>query len=198
MRSARWILAAAAALGPAGTGWAVEGDGLRATDSVWPRWQARLSIFTTVPLPRGPWPTHGTSSGLTFLGDYYFTRPLPRLGETGGFRATSGILLGGRSTPPLSGGLGGRALNVERRNSGSWALLTDPQESGAVPYMGVGYTGLHSKSGWGFSADFGLVGTQTGSRIKLGHSVTGHQNPDEALREMRLSPLLQLGVSYSF
>jgi hypothetical protein len=64
--------------------------------------------------------------------------------------------------------------------------------------MGVGYTGLYSKSGWGFSADFGLVGAQKGSRIKLGHSVTGHQNPDEALREMRLSPLLQLGVSYSF
>ena len=79
-----------------------------------------------------------------------------------------------------------------------WRLLTDPQESGAAPYMGVGYTGLYGRSGWGFSADFGLVGTQTDSRVKLGRSVTGYQNPDEALREMRLSPLLQLGVSYSF
>jgi hypothetical protein len=198
MRSARWVLAAAAALGTMGTGWAVEGDGLRAKDSAWPRWQARLSIGTISPLLHpDALRSHNGSNSLTLLGDYYFTRSLPRLGGTGGFRATSGILLGLRSTPLLSGGPGGRSLNVEQRNS-SWTLPADSQESGAVAYVGVGYTGLYGRSGWSFSADFGLVGTQTGTRVRLGRSATGQQNLDEAVRELRLSPLLQFGVSYSF
>jgi hypothetical protein len=65
--------------------------------------------------------------------------------------------------------------------------------AGAVPYLGVGYTGLSLRGGWGFSADVGLVG----SGVRLGRSVNGTQ-ADELLRELRLTPILQLGVSYSF
>lgn len=197
MRSARWFVAAVAALGSAGTAGAVEGDGLLAKDSTWPRWQVRLSILTATPLLRDdPWrPVNGAS----FMGDYYFTRSLPRLGNTGGFRATSGVLLGARSTYLLSTGQTGRVLNVERRNGSLWtSLLTEPQETGAAPYVGVGYTALYGKTGWGFSADLGLVGKQSRSTVKLGRAITGQHNLDDAVREMRLSPLLQLGVSYSF
>ncbi len=199
MQSARWILVAAAILGTTST-WSVEGDGLRAKDGAWPRWQARLSFLTTMPLvPHDALRTDSGVAGLTVLGDYYFTRPLSRLGDTGGFRATSGVLLGTRSAGLFSVGQGGRVLNVEHHNASSWgSFVADPQESGAAPYVGVGYTGLYGKSGWGFSADFGLVGAQSGSSVKLGHSIVGQQNLDDALREMRLSPLLQLSVSYTF
>jgi hypothetical protein len=61
----------------------------------------------------------------------------------------------------------------------------------------VGYTSLYGKSGWGFSADFGLMALSPGSAVKLGR-VLGGQSLDDVLRDMRLSPLVQLGVSYSF
>jgi len=66
-----------------------------------------------------------------------------------------------------------------------------------VPYFGFGYTGLPSKAGWGFSADLGVMALNPGSAVKLGR-VFGGQNLDDVLRDMRLSPLVQLGVSYSF
>jgi hypothetical protein len=145
-------------------------------------------------------------SGATLLGDYYFTRSLPRLGDSGGFRATSGVFLGARSgslvsTGPATG-LGGRAFSVERRSIGGLTLATasDPAtpETGTVPYVGLGYTGLPTKGGWGFSADVGLMALSPGSAVKLGRAFTGGQSLDDALRDMRLSPLVQVGVSYSF
>lgn len=200
MQSARWFVAAVTALGTAGTAWAVEGNGLLTNDSAWPRWQARLSILTTPPLLRhDSWRADYGVNGAAFLGDYYFTRSMPRLGNTGGFRATSGVLLGARSAHLLSAGQGGRTLNVQRRNDDlRTALLDDSQETVVAPYVGVGFTALYGKSRWGFSADFGLVGRQSGSAVKLGVSVSGQQNLDDAVRELRLSPLMQLGVSYSF
>ena len=71
-------------------------------------------------------------------------------------------------------------------------------EPGAAPYLGIGYTGLSSKGGWGFSADVGVVALSPRSTVKLGRVLGGTQSLDDVLRDMRLSPLLQLGVSYSF
>jgi hypothetical protein len=144
------------------------------------------------------WHTDSAPNSLIFLSNYYFTRSLPKLGNRGGFRATGGILLGIRSIPLLSGNSGGRSLSVDRRSSAPWTLLGDSQDAGVVTYMGIGYTGMFSRSGWGFNAEFGLVGTQTGSPVKLGRSWPGQQNLDDALRDMKMSPLLQFGVSYSF
>jgi hypothetical protein len=207
MRSAHWLVAAVA-LGAAGSVLAVEGAGLvPPKNSPWPQWQGRLSLGTTTPVfARDPMNagSSGTQlSGASLLGDYYFTRA-PRLGNSGGFRATSGVFLGNRSSSLLSTGpatgFGGRAFSVDRRSLGSFGLNT-PSESAsdptAVPYVGVGYTGLHGKSGWGFSADFGLMALGPNSAVKLGRVLSG-QNLDDVLRDMRLSPLVQLGVSYSF
>ena len=66
-------------------------------------------------------------------------------------------------------------------------------EVATLPYMGVGYTGLSVRSGWSFSADLGLVAQNPGG-LKLIRS----QSLDDAVREMRLAPLLQFGVSYAF
>jgi hypothetical protein len=207
MRSAHWMAAAVLALGATGSAWAV-GDGLLPSDAgLWPRWQGRLALGTYSPATR-PDAMNVDSQGLkvggaSLLGDYYFTRTLRGVGSASGFRATSGVFLGSHATSLLSGmpsaSVSGRAFNVNRRNVGVWGLTPTPADSNTdpVPYVGVGYTGLAGKGGWGFSADLGLMALNPGSAVKLGRVFSG-QSLDDALRDMRLSPLLQLGVSYSF
>jgi len=207
MRTASWTIAAALALVPFGAAWAIEGDGLtpRFDSAQWPRLQGRLSLGTTASALRAD-PTHPSSnsitlSGVSLLGDYYFSRSPLRLGHSGGFRATSGIFVGSRSLSLLSTTPSslGRSFSVERRNFGLTAPTdSSSQESTAVPYLGVGYTGLSLKGGWGFSADVGLMARSPGSAVKLGRVFSGTQSLDDLLREMRLSPLVQVGVSYSF
>jgi hypothetical protein len=198
-------LAAAAA----GSANALQGGGLvPSPDSLWPRWQARLSLGTGGPLFRAD-PMNVDNAGLkvsaaTLLGDYYFARSLRGVGSGSGFRATSGMLLGTHatsllSTPP-SVGLNGRAFNVEHRSIGGLSVppAADGADLGAVPYLGLGYTGLAGKGGWGFSADVGLMALSPNSAVKLGRVFNGNQSLDDVLREMRLAPLVQVGVSYSF
>jgi hypothetical protein len=193
----------------AGNAWSIEGDGLMPSkQSPWPRWQGRLSLATTAAPLRAD-PMNGFEynapklAGATVFSDYYFTRSLPRLGDSGGFRATSGMFLGARASSMLSTapGLGGRAFSMDRRSVGGLQLPGAPDapvDSGsAVPYVGLGYTGLPSKGGWGFTADLGVMALSPGS-VKLGRVFSGGQNLDDALREMRFSPLVQVGVSYSF
>ena len=95
-----------------------------------------------------------------------------------------------------------RAFSVDRRSVGGLQLPglpdTSPDSSGAVPYLGVGYTGLSGKAGWGFSADLGVMALNPGSAANLGRVFGNVQNLDDVLRDMRLSPLVQVGVSYSF
>ncbi len=207
MRSASWMMVAAMALAPLGTAWAIEGDGLtlRAEGAQWPRWQARLSLGTSSGAlradPMNPDSSMVTLSGASLLGDYYFSRSLRSPGNGGGFRATSGIFVGSRSTSLLWATTSGiaRSFSIERRSLGSLIPSADnPSDSAAVPYLGVGYTGLSSKTGWGFSADVGVMALSPGSAVKLGRVFGGTQSLDEVLRDMRLSPLVQVGVSYSF
>jgi len=211
MRTAHWIMAALMTCSAAGSAWALEGDGLMPPKHTpWARWQARLSLGTTTPLLRyDPMnaDTRGLKpSGATVLGDYYFARSLASLGDSGGFRATGGVFLGNRSTSLLSTapgvGLAGRAFSVDRRTVGGLGALpsadTPSEPGGAVPYVGLGYTGQPSKGGWGFSADLGLMALSPNSTVKLGRAFTGGQSLDDALRDMRFSPLVQVGVSYSF
>jgi len=186
----------------AGSAWGV-GDGLMPSDaSLWPRWQGRLALGTLSPA------THPDSmnldsqglrvGGASLLGDYYFSRSWRGVGSGSGFRATSGVILGSRSSNLLtatpSGTPSGRAFNVDRRTVGVWGLQI-PGDNGndPVPYVGLGYTGLAGKGAWGFSADLGVMALNPGSAVKL-----GHQGLDDSLRDLRLSPMVQLGVSYSF
>jgi len=211
MRSAHWMMAAALALTPVCGAWAVEGDGLNpGGNGAWARWQGRLSVGTAAPLLRAD-PMNSEDSGLkisgiSLLGDYYFSRSLQH-GAGGGFRATSGLLLGSHSTSLLSTsastGLSGRAFTVDSRPLADDGLAPASVETGAAdsamsPYLGIGYTGLSSKTGWGFSADLGVIASRPGSAVKLGRPAAGEPNLDEVLRDLRLSPIFQVGVSYSF
>jgi len=210
MRKARWIFAAACVAGSV-SAWAVQGNGLMASaDSVWPRWQGRLSLSTTSTLLHSDTMSVGNNTprldGASLLGDVYFVRSIQGRGNAYGFRATSGLLLGKRSFGllglPPSALLGGQSFRFDRHSTGSVGGLNAPAfadsgDPGPMPYLGVGYTGLMGHGGWGFSADLGLMALSPGS-IKLGRVMGGTQTLDDALREMRLSPLLQVGVSYSF
>jgi hypothetical protein len=178
-------LAAAAALAAAAV--AVADDGLRlpaAADTT--GWQARFGLTAPAAPGVAEFPTQRSLAvpSAQLLGDYYFTGPGFGGGRVaGGLRATSGLLIGARSP-----GLAAPGLSLRRTD-----LAGD--SAGTLPYVGVGYTGLSLRGGWAFSADLGLVGTTRTPGLQLQRS---GPSLDEVLRDLRLTPTLQLGVSYSF
>ncbi|MBI5259679.1 MAG: hypothetical protein HY855_24465 [Burkholderiales bacterium] len=140
------------------------------------RWQARIQVDT---LPfAGPWAAGvplGQSSVLQMtrlLGDYRLDAL--RFGQTGGLRLTGGLLLNPRQS--VAGG--------DAR--GTW------------PYFGVGYAGSGERGDWGFSADVGLAAQNPGAASRLGRVFNGSVDLNDALRELRLQPMIRLGVTYSF
>ena len=175
----------------------------------WSKWQGRLTLgktgsgLRTEPANAAD-STTARWSGLSAMGDYYFTRAIGGASNSGGFRATSGLVVGARNqlfsglVPSTSGGV----FNVDRRvfgpSAASGSALDPSNDLAALSYLGVGYTGLSSRRGWAFSADLGLVSLNPGNAIKLGRMVGGTQNIDELTHDLRLSPVVQLGVSYSF
>jgi hypothetical protein len=198
-----WLLGT---IGLASAAWAqtaqtVQGDGLSL-----PQFQGRVRLgmsVTDAPLAA----TDGASriSGASLLGDYYFDRTAPRDGDVAGFRATSGVYLGSRLGmwgATGAQGLSGAAFSVEAQSfglaSGTVGASNDAADGGAVPYFGLGYSGSSAKGGWGFSADLGLLALSPSSALRFGRSLGAGQSPEDTLREMRLSPVLQLGASYSF
>ena len=202
--SARWrLFLVACSLGLASLQ-AVAQVGLRVgqAEASWPRWQARIGVSTSpaggsTSLMAGPlWSNDGLQlRGAQVLGDYYFGRfaPSGHEGYGSGFRATSGLLIGPRGAAvalaaPASG------LSVSSLRSSAAA---SPDDGGAMPYLGVGYTGLSVK-GFSFTADLGLVGRNSGGGLRLRQAGGTAQGTYDLLREMRVEPLLQLGVSYSF
>jgi hypothetical protein len=187
---------------------AADGPGLSVASgaSPWPRWQGRFAVATEAPSWRSDWGQTSTGGlhlgGLALSGDYYFTRtPLGERGA-GGFRATSGVLLGNASAALAAQPIGGGLLNVGRRHTNVPAGLPGaepvPENNATTPYAGVGYSGLSAKGVWGFSADLGLMAVGSYSTVRLGRSVQGGQSLDDQVRDLRLRPFLQLGVSYSF
>jgi hypothetical protein len=151
----------------------------------WEGLKARLSIGTAAPARSDP--SAGDTephkiNTLSLMGDYYLSRT--SLGKSGGWRATSGVLLGARSSVWSSPSL------LDRRIAG------DGGDAGTQPYLGLGYTGWSSKGSWGLSADVGLMGLSR-STTRFGKSAPS-SSLDDTVRDLRFAPLLQLGVSYSF
>lgn len=139
------------------------------------------------------------------FGDYYFSRTEGQPGEASGFRATSGLLLGSRLAswggPDLwAPGASGFVVEAHRFSLANMGALepNDGADAGPVPYLGVGYSSWSAKGGWGFSADLGLMALNPGAAIRFGRSLGAGQSLDETLRNIRLSPMLQIGVSYAF
>jgi hypothetical protein len=174
--------------------WCQEGQGLDPSSNGWltGQWQARIEFNHGMGHSSYADPyniaahAHGMQRpGLSVLGDFFFRSPSAETTATSsGFRATSGLMVG-----PRSFGASGIPSGWSDGKTG---------DSGAVPYFGVGYTDVPGRAGWGFSADFGLIAMSTRSSVKFGSALTGPQSIDDLLRDLRLAPLLQLGVSYSF
>lgn len=210
MRPVERIVVACAIAGFAVIAHGSDGNGLTVDSNNlnWPRWQGRLSLGNAAPPAWRSSPSAAVSANpgvasLSLMSDYYLTGSLLGPKRAGGFRATSGVMIGPRSQA-WAGAVPGfqrGAFNVDRRLFGqpAAALPGDAStDSPTLPYVGVGYTGLSPRGGWSFSADLGLVPLKPGSAVKLGSGFTGPQSLDDTLREMRWSPMLQLGVSYSF
>lgn len=163
----------------------VAADGLGLTPAAdtpaWARWQGRISLSNTAPVWRAGLAGYDTTglrpASVSVLGDYYFTDPLLG-GSGGGFRATSGVIVG---------------LRTQAGRPGTDAVA----DSSAAPYVGLGYTGLSSGGGWRYSADLGLLAQTPGNGlVRFGRPLGS--NTDDLARDVRLGPSLQLGMSYSF
>lgn len=210
MRLTTRILCLAAALLPAAGAWA-DGNGLAADAArvPWAALHGRID-YTTSAAWSGDF-SFGNGSGLktsavSLMGDLYFgTSTVGDKVQSGGFRATSGLVVGARNnlwgTPgaaPASG-----LLSVNRRLFGQSPAVSlnaadASADSATLPYIGVGYSSLASRGGWSFSADLGLVSLNPGNAVRLGRVFVGGQGLDDVVHDMHLSPVLQLGVSYSF
>ncbi|HEV7577116.1 MAG TPA: hypothetical protein VGO85_13830 [Caldimonas sp.] len=211
MRNVLWICAAVASVLTLADARA-EGEGLAANaDRVpWARFQSRIAYAPGAPGWRAdlaPLERSGLKVGsVGLLGDVYFgSTEAARATSAGGFRATSGVLIGPRSpwlgaaAAPPSNGL----LAIDRRLFGASANAAaypadSALESATVPYIGIGYSNLSGKSGWSFSADLGVVSQSPGNVVRFGRVFGGSQSLDDVVRDMRLAPVIQLGVSYSF
>lgn len=193
-----WIAAISLLVAPAV--WA-QGQGLTFDERApfGPRLQARVGMNSSTALADGSSASMHQQAGV-LLGDYYFSRA--RLGQgqvSSGFRATSGVLLGQRtlalSTPALAGGQAVVVTQVRQPRGALPALESAAEPWAAVPYIGIGWSGLSVRGGWGVSADLGLAG-RSGSNGGL--RVNGNQSLDDLLRELRIAPMVQVGVSYAF
>jgi len=186
------LLLGAAMPAVAGNGQGLSVDGDRVG---WPLWQARLQMAVE-PLN----PALASFEGATLrprsaslFGDYYVTRPY--LGETGGLRVTSGLVAGtrgavfgpGQASQPGNFGFS----SVTRPSLGATPLDPGGDSTLTWPYLGIGYSDSSLRSGWGFSADVGLAAKNISAARSL-----GNQPLDDMVRDMRLTPVLQLGVSY--
>jgi hypothetical protein len=193
---------------------AAEGLVLRDAASSWPTWQARLSLTTAatgvpgasrISLVDAEQPVGGRHAiqSAALLGDYYLHGWTPAwLSKHGAVRATSGLLVGSRSLAvsdavsptgaPSRLSLAVQALQPAFGSAGVDAGAT------TVPYLGIGYSGLSFKGGWGITADLGVTAEKPGGAWRVGRAMLGNQGAESSLRELRLSPLLQVGVRYSF
>jgi hypothetical protein len=204
MRTIQKAILVCFGLGLATAAIAAAGDGLKVSSGelAWARWQARLSLGSVAPAwqasLREPSPAGLRVNAVSVSGDYYLTESLFDRHSLGGLRATSGLIVGPRSqatTGQPALGARGSGFAAERRLF-STALTTtsDPSsETASLPYFSFGYTGLSLQGKWNFSADLGVVALQPGNAVRL-----GRQALDDVWRELRWSPVLQMGVSYAF
>ena len=200
MQTAKWVLTLSMIVTSLHAVQAGQGDGLVASSDAlpWSRWQARLYVGTPAPVWRSGLGA-GDSQGLkprslSLMGDYLLRRSVGEDGSASYLRATSGLVVGPRPTLWAGQTFGGSGpVGFERRQAGDLY-----NESSALPYVGIGYSGLAGRSGWSFSADFGLVALAGGNMVRLGRVVGGSQSLDDLVRELRLSPVLQFGASYAF
>ena len=183
---------------PASAFWSGEGSNIR-VNALW--------IATTPTLgQRWTGDVNTNPAGAAVVGDYYFSAATPAQAlYRSGFRASSGLLIRQPGVSLTELAWSSRAAATfgtpsHLQLSSAISSLTEPgaESYSTMPYVGIGYSGLHPKSGWGFWADVGLVMQSPGNMLGVGRVVSGSQSAEDLMRDLRLSPLLQLGVNYSF
>lgn len=146
-------------------------------------------------------------AGRTFMaaslgGDYYFSTFTSDAQARTGFRASSALLI-------RQPGVSLSDLTLSSRTTARYGLAGQPglalggtDEStysvSTMPYLGFGYSDYSLKSGWGFWADIGLVVQSPGNALGVGRVLSGTQGVEDLLRELRMAPMVQFGVNYSF
>jgi hypothetical protein len=149
----------------------------KAPDTLWLGLTPRVTLQTQALTPwwlarLGDGPAAGpalrTVQSGSLVGDYYFAQP-----AYGRFRASGGLWI----NQPAGGAEG-------------WS---------PAPYLGLGYSSPARWAGFSFSADLGVAAESAPSTAGgLGRALLGVQGAESSRRELRLSPVLQLGVRYAF
>ena len=169
-------------------------------DWLWPQLQARITVqtatlsrvgLTTPSESTGP-AARGVQGGAV-LGDYVFAAP-----AFGSFRATSGLMLGNPGGAPLLSTSPSARLNVTLLDMGPTIANGQTDGPATVPYLGLGYSSPALWRSLWLSADVGLVAGRPSGLTGLGRAMLGTQGLDAAVRDLRLAPVLQLGLQYSF
>ena len=189
--NSRWFLASLVLA--ATSSQAADGLSPPSLDLLWPQWQARVQLQTASLLPFGASKALEVKGG-AILGDYLLVQP-----SFGVFRATGGVVLGSLAGAPLYKALPGQVLSLSVQGNGLQPTLLQVADSPQpLPYLGLGFSAAPQGSGFSISADFGLVSQSPGSSVDLGRALLGNQGVERAFRELRLSPMAQLSVRYSF
>ncbi|MBC7940072.1 MAG: hypothetical protein H7Z19_09970 [Chitinophagaceae bacterium] len=179
--------------------WACAAEGLLAPspDSLWLGLRARITVQTAAVSPLSlTGLADGGQRGLqggAVLGDYFFARP-----SFGGFRATSGVLMGSQAGAPLLAATAGPRLGLAVTSGTNTAAGLGSENWAATPYLGLGFNSETRSGGLSLSADLGWVAEGVATGGSLDRALLGIQGADSARRELRLSPMLQVGVRYAF
>jgi hypothetical protein len=195
---AAWFVAALAGLATPVSAWASQGLVSTAGEWLWPQLQARITVQTAALAPMERLYEHGASAargvqGGSLLGDYVFATP-----SFGNFRATSGVMLGAPGGAPVFSAMPAARVHINVLDNGlaggSWAA----DGPSTQPYLGLGYSSASLWRSLSVSADVGLVAARPAGLAGVGRAMLGNQAMEAAVRDLRLAPVLQLGVRYSF
>lgn len=165
-------------------------------ESLWPQWQARVTVYSSTVSPLNPWRWQDGSNspragqGGALLGDYYFAQP-----SFGNFRASGGLMFGAMGGAPLWQGTASPRLGLSVQSA---TAVPGAEAPGTVPYLGLGFTTAAWRNTLSLSADLGWVAAQPSAIGGVGRAIFGNQGWETALRDIRLAPVLQLGVRYAF
>jgi hypothetical protein len=173
-------------------------DGLvaPAADTLWPQWQARIAVQAAAAPPLTMASLLDSSSGnralqgASLLGDYVFASP-----SFGNFRATGGLFFGNAGGAPLLSAAAGPRLGLALQAGAATAPGQDTV--GTLPYLGLGFRSAALLPSLSVSADIGWVAGQSSALAGGGRPLFGNQ-ASPGLRELRVSPVLQLGLRYAF
>lgn len=170
-----------------------------AGDELWPSLRARITIQTAAVSPLYLSGLADRGQGLrggAVLGDYVFAQP-----SFGSFRATSGVVFGNPAgAPPSSIDAQGAASRLGLTVHQGRALPASVQADAwqAAPYLGLGFNSPLGDGGFSLSADLGWVAESGAAGGDPFRAPLGVQGSDNQRRELRLSPLLQFGMRYTF